>query len=104
MNFTSSKSDQELITRQFITQFENDDTKNVEKYAVTGSPEYNRLVQAIADHFGLSSLKFNTLEDLIEAIGLPKCQVCTHCFDGSSRFTMEEENTNEEQMTIPFVR
>ena len=43
----------------------------------------------------LSSLKFNTLEDLIEAIGLPKCQVCTHCFDGSSRFTLEEDNTDE---------
>ena len=95
VNFTSSKSDQELISRQFITQFEGDDNKNVEKYAVTGSPEYNRLVEAIANKFGLSSLKFNTLEDLIEAIGLPKCQVCTHCFDGSSRFTMDEENTNE---------
>ena len=44
------------------------------------------MVQSIADRFGLSSLKFNTLETLIEAIGLPKCKVCTHCFDGSSCF------------------
>ncbi len=44
------------------------------------------MVQKIAEKFGLDSLKFSTLEDLIEAIGLPKCKVCTHCFDGSSHF------------------
>ena len=44
------------------------------------------LVERIRARFGLTSLKFNTLETLIEAIGLPKCKVCTHCFDGSSHF------------------
>ena len=33
---------------------------------------------------GLTSLKFSKIEDLIESIGMPKCKVCTHCFDGSS--------------------
>ena len=60
--------------------------KNLEKYATTGSPEYEKMVSIIAERFGLTSLKFNTLETLIEAIGLPKCKVCTHCFDGSSHF------------------
>lgn len=86
INFTSSKGDLELITRRIIQEFEGDHTKNLDKYAKTDSPEYKRLVQAIAERFGLSSLKFNTLETLIEAIGLPKCKVCTHCFDGSSHF------------------
>ena len=95
INFTSSKSDMELITRRLIKEFEGDENKNLEKYAQTGSPEYQRMVDTIAERLNLSSLKFNTLEDLIEAIGLPKCQVCTHCFDGSSRFTLEEENTDE---------
>ena len=44
------------------------------------------MVGIIAERFGLSSLKFNTLETLVEAIDLPKCKVCTHCFDGSSCF------------------
>ena len=44
------------------------------------------MVDRIAEMFGMTSLKFNTIETLIEAIGLPKCQVCTHCFDGSSHF------------------
>ena len=86
IGFTSSKSDLELITRRMIKEIEGDENKNLEKYATTDSPEYKKMVQMIADRFGLSSLKFNTLETLVEAIGLPKCKVCTHCFDGSSCF------------------
>lgn len=86
IGFTSSKSDLELITRRIIKELEGDENKNLEKYATTDSPEYQKMVQIIAERFGLSSLKFNTLETLIEAIGLPKCKVCTHCFDGSSCF------------------
>lgn len=86
INFTSSKGDLELITRRIIQELEGDHTKNLDKYATTDSPEYKCMVDTIAKRFGLSSLKFNTLETLIEAIGLPKCKVCTHCFDGSSHF------------------
>lgn len=86
LGFTSSKSDLELITRRIIRELEGDENKNLEKYATTDSPEYQRMVAIIAERFGLSSLKFNTLETLVEAIGLPKCKVCTHCFDGSSCF------------------
>ncbi len=86
VGFTSSKSDMELITRRIIKEIEGDENKNLEKYATTGSSEYEKMVDIIAKRFSLSSLKFNTLETLIEAIGLPKCKVCTHCFDGSSCF------------------
>ena len=86
VGFTASKSPMELITRRIIKELEGDENKNLEKYACTGSPEYEKMVQIIADRFGLSSLKFNTLEMLVEAIGLPKCRICTHCFDGSSHF------------------
>ena len=95
INFTSSKSDMELITRRLIQEFEGDANAKLGKYATTGSSEYNALVKEIAKRLNLSSLKFNTLETLIEAIGLPKCQVCTHCFDGSSDFTLREDNTIE---------
>ncbi len=86
IGFTASKSDLELITRRIIKELEGDDAKNLDKYATTGSPEYEKMVEVIQERFGLSSLKFNTLETLVEAIGLPKCKVCTHCFDGSSHF------------------
>lgn len=86
VGFTASKGDMELITRRVIKELEGDENKNLDKYATTGSPEYERMVEVIRERFGLSSLKFNTLETLVEAIGLPKCKLCTHCFDGSSHF------------------
>ncbi len=86
IGFTSSKSDMELLTRRIIGKLEGDPDKNLDKYATTNSPEYNRMVECIRERFGLSSLKFNPLETLVKSIGLPKCKICTHCFDGSSRF------------------
>ena len=86
VGFTASKSPLELITRRVIEELEGDADKNLEKYATTGSPEYEKMVSIIAERFGPTTLKFNTLETLIESIGLPKCKVCTHCFDGSSCF------------------
>lgn len=86
VGFTASKSPLELITRRIIAELEGDADKNLDKYATTGSPEYEKMVSIIAERFGLTSLKFNTLETLVEAIGLPKCKICTHCFDGSSCF------------------
>jgi amidophosphoribosyltransferase len=84
IGFTASKSDLELITRQVIRDFEGDDKANLDKYSKTDSPEYQRMVAEIGRRLGLSSVKFATLEDLIASIGLPKENVCTHCFDGSS--------------------
>ena len=90
--FTASKSDLELITRRIIKEFEGDDSKNLEDYVKTDSPKYNKMVEEIRRQLGLTSLKFSKLETLIEAIGLRKEDVCTHCFDGSSFHTLEEDN------------
>ena len=89
INFSASKNELELITRRIIKQFEGDMNKNVEKYTQTDSPEYKRMVEEIARELNLDSLKFSKLETLVKAIGLPKCKVCTHCFDGSSFHTLE---------------
>lgn len=96
INFTSSKSEMELLTRRLIAEFEGMDAANdperLKAYSKTDSPEYQRMVEAIQKRFGLSSLRFTRLEDLVEAIGLPKCELCTHCFDGSSDFSLRETN------------
>ena len=83
IGFTSSKSDMELITRRIIAELEGDANKNLERYATTDSPEYLQLVEIIRQRLGLTTLRFNKLETLVKAIGLPKCKLCTHCFDGS---------------------
>lgn len=86
IGFTSSKSDMELITRRIIKELEGDADKNLAEYAKTESPCYNKMVDIIRERLGLTTLKFNKLETLVKAIGLPKCKLCTHCFDGSSCF------------------
>lgn len=86
VGFSASKSDMELITRRIIEELEGDPNAHLDEYATTGSERYNTLVEKIRERFNLTTLKFNPLETLVESIGLPKCKVCTHCFDGSSRF------------------
>lgn len=83
INFTSTKSDMELISRRVIKDFEGDENAKLDKYATTGTPEYERMVKEIGDRLGLTSLKFCKIEDLVAGIGLPKDRICTHCFDGT---------------------
>ena len=92
INFSASKSELELIARRVINDFENGSTENLAEYAKTDSPQYNRMIAEIARRLNLDSLKFSKIESIISAIGLKKCDVCTHCFDGSSFYTLEEEN------------
>ena len=75
LNFTSSKSEMELLTRRIIGELEGDPNAHLEEYAKTGSCRYCKMVEKMRELYGLTSLKFNTLENLIEAIGLPKDQV-----------------------------
>ncbi|WP_304469137.1 amidophosphoribosyltransferase, partial [uncultured Muribaculum sp.] len=84
LNFTASKSDMELITRRVIQRLEGRHDKDLQEYATTDSPKYKAMVESIREELGLTSLKFNSIETIVKSIGLPKCCVCTHCFDGSS--------------------
>lgn len=86
IGFTSSKSDMELLTRRIIEELEGDSSAHLDEYATTGTPRYERMVEKIRERYGLTSLKFSKIEDIVKAIGLPKCKICTHCFDGSSHF------------------
>lgn len=104
INFTTSKTDLELITRRIIKEFEGDMNKNVAAYGVTDSPEYKRMVAEIARQLNLTSLKFIKLETLVQAIGLPKERICTHCFDGSSFYTLNEVNEPSDAWHIPFPK
>lgn len=86
LNFTASKSHLELITRRIIKRLEGRDDKDLHLYQKTDSPQYRQLVEEIRKDLNITTLKFNSLENLVEAIGLPKEELCTHCWDGSSCF------------------
>ena len=107
VNFSASKNILELIARRVIKDLETNSERatmladaetaedidvpeeTLKKYAKTDSPEYTRMVNEIARRLNIDSLKFSKLETIISAIGLPKCKVCTHCFDGSSSYTLQ---------------
>ena len=94
IGFTASKNDLELITRRIIQDFEGNANSKLDLYATTDSPQYKRMVEEIGRRLGLTSVKFNKIETLVKAIGMPKERICTHCFDGSSYFYAENENDN----------
>ena len=86
LNFTASKSHLELIARRVIKELEGVDDKDLELYMKTDSPQYKKMVEKIREQLNITTLKFNSLENLVSAIGLPKEDLCTHCWDGTSYF------------------
>ena len=85
LNFSHSRSTLELATRKAIKQLKNK-KKNPEEYTDPKSGKYRAMTAQIAENLGIDSLIFQDLDDLVEAIGLPKEQLCTHCWDGSSYY------------------
>ncbi len=85
LNFSQSRSTLELATRTAINQIEGGEF-HIEEYADQSSDRYQRMVDKIAENLGIDSLIYQNLDDLVEAIGLPKEQLCTHCWDGSSSY------------------
>ena len=86
LNFSSTQNDLELITRAMIQKLEGAHDKNLQEYVDPTTEKHAQMVELIRQRFGLTSLKFNTVDALVRAIGLPKDRICTHCFDGSSYY------------------
>ena len=86
LNFSTSRSTLDLAGRKAIRKLEGSDDKFLDKYATAGSEKNMAMIDQIRGKLRLTSLKFQKLEDLVEAIGLPKEKLCTHCWDGSSNF------------------
>ena len=87
LNFSSSRSNFDLFARRVIRDLEGtaDLTEEVLKqYTAPDSEKYKTMVEMMARHLQLDSLKFQRLEDIVKAIGLPKEDLCTHCWDNSS--------------------
>lgn len=97
IGFTNSKSKLELITRRIIQEFEGDPDKKLDRYSDSSTPEYRKMVGEIARRLGLTTLKFNSIDNLVKAIGLPKCRLCTHCFDGSSHVVGQQPGEDAEK-------
>ncbi len=83
LNFSRNTGDMDLITRRTIMELEGEEGfKYIEEYSDTNTERGKRLRQAICDKFKFSSLEFQSLEGIIEAIGLEPCKLCTYCWSG----------------------
>lgn len=85
LNFSQSRSVLELAGRKAINQ-QGGDEKDLAEYADPDSAKHAKMVEQVARNLDLDSLMYQRLDDLVEAIGLPKEKLCTHCWDGSSYF------------------
>ena len=81
INYSRSKSEYDLITRRFIRGHEGE-IADVSKYVDPNGEPYRKMVEFIREKLNLTSLAFQTVDDLVAAIGLPKDRICTYCFDG----------------------
>lgn len=90
LNFSRARRSLELATRKAISQIRGtDEEPDMKKYSDPDTEEYKAMVEQIRGNLGLTTLQFQTLPDLVKAIGLPKERLCTHCWDGSSYYHKE---------------
>jgi len=83
LNFSRSRSELDLAARRAIKELEGTSETDLTEYSVPGTDKYCAMVDRIRQRLALSSLKYQELGDLVEAIGLPKEKLCTYCWDGA---------------------
>jgi len=86
LNFSTSRSTLDLAGRKAINEIEKNGEQYLEEYASAGTEKNRAMVEQIRKRLKLTSLKFQKLDDLVSAIGLPKEKICLHCWNGSSYF------------------
>ncbi len=86
LNFSTSQSSLDLAGRKAIKSLEGKEDSHLSEYTQSDSDKNLTMIDHIRDRLKLTSLKFQKLEDLVDAIGLPKEKLCTHCWDGSSYY------------------
>lgn len=84
LNFSRSRSVLDLVARRAIEEIEGGSVsdKVCKEYTVTDSEKYNKMLEIIRKKLKLGTLKYQKLEKLVAAIGLPKEKLCTYCWDG----------------------
>ncbi len=82
INFSRSRNEFDLITRRYIREKDGENA-DVSKYQDPDGAPYKGMVEYIREKLGLTSLAFQTLDDLVSAIGLPREKLCTYCWTGT---------------------
>ena len=85
LNFSRSKSEMDLITRRVIAKLEGTENPSAEvlkQYTDPDSEKYAQMVEEIRKQLKFTTLRFNRLDDMLEAVGIPTDKLCTYCWNG----------------------
>jgi amidophosphoribosyltransferase len=86
LNFSRSKSEMDLAARRAIRELEGDAAADPRAYTDPSAGKYAAMVERIRERLGLTTLRYQTLPDMVAAIGLPREQVCTYCWTGEAPY------------------
>jgi len=82
LNFSRSRSELDLAGRWAIKELVGRDVEDPAEYTDPESENYKAMVEVIRKRLGLTTLRYQKLEDLVKAIGIEKSSLCTYCWDG----------------------
>ncbi|MBQ7037725.1 MAG: amidophosphoribosyltransferase [Clostridia bacterium] len=83
LNFSRSTSDMDLIARRVIVELEGEEGfEHIDEYSDGNTKRGKNLREALCKRFEFASLDFQSIENVIKAIGLPECELCTYCLNG----------------------
>lgn len=84
LNFSRSSSEMELITRRVIKELEgcDPDDATLKEYTNPDSEKYKKMVEEIGKQLHFTSLRYNRLDDMLEAVGIDQDKLCTYCWNG----------------------
>ena len=84
LNFSRSSSEMELISRRVIEEIEGGEVsrERLQEYADPDSEEYDNMVEMIRKKLKFTSLRFNRLDDMLDAVGIDPDKLCTYCWNG----------------------
>ncbi len=101
LNFSRSRSDLDLAGRRAVKELEGDGDINLAEYADAKSDKYAAMVDRIGQRLSLTTLRYQELPHLVEAIGLPKHKLCTYCWDGCEGCSKSAAPGPEKEATTP---
>ncbi len=98
----STRSIHELAARRAIRALEGNDIEDVSEYLDPDSEKYKKMVEWISRDLEVTTLRYQTIEDMVQAIGLPRERLCLYCWNGEypkQRRDIKEEKEHKHSVT-----
>ncbi|MFX4262453.1 amidophosphoribosyltransferase [Pelotomaculum propionicicum] len=82
LNFSVSRSEMDLAARQAIIELEGKEPESIAEYCDPSTEQYNCMVDCICKRLNFSTLKYQNIHDMVDAIGIGREKICTYCWNG----------------------